>query len=319
MPKLQLGMYWAATCGGCDVAVLDTNEKILDIAAAADIVFWPIATDFKRHHVEALADKAIDVCLFNGGVRSSEHEEMAHLLRAKSKVLVAFGACASYGGIPGLANVANRQQVFDYVYAKSPSIDNPNGVVPQTRLTVPEGELTLPLFWDSVQTLAQTVPVEYFVPGCPPMADQIWNVVTAIVSGNLPAPGSVVGASEKAMCEECPRTKDEKKIKQFHRPHEVIPEPDKCLMEQGILCAGAATRGGCGYRCIKANLPCRGCYGPPPGVVDQGAKMLSAAASVIDSEDPEEVARIIDQIPDPLGYFYRFGLPNSLLRRARIQ
>lgn len=319
MAKLQLGLYWAATCGGCDVAVLDTHEKILDIAAAADILFWPIATDFKRAHVEALPDKAMDVCLFNGGVRSSEHEEMAHLLRAKSKVLVAFGACASYGGIPGLANVANREQVFHTVYKKSASTANPHGVTPQTSTQVAEGELTLPEFYDSVKTLAQTVPVDYFVPGCPPMADQIWNVVTAIVSGQLPAPGATVGASEKAMCEECPRTKDEKKIKRFVRPHMIIPEPDKCFMEQGILCAGAATRGGCGYRCIKANLPCRGCYGPPAGVADQGAKLLSAAASIIDAEEPEEIEQILAGIPDPLGYFYRFGLPNSLLRRARLQ
>lgn len=318
MSKLNLALYWAGTCGGCDVAVLDTNEKILDIAAAADIVFWPIATDFKRQHVEALPDKAIDVCLFNGAIRSSENEEMAHLLRAKSKVLVAFGACASFGGIPGLANQSTKGEVFDYAYAKSPSTDNPEGTRPQTSYEVPEGTLTLPGFYNTVKTLKQTVPVDYFVPGCPPMPEQIWNVVETIVGGQLPAPGAVLGASDKALCEECPRVKEEKKVKRFFRPHEIIPEPERCLMEQGIVCAGAATRAGCGARCIKANLPCRGCYGPPAGVVDQGAKMLSAAASIIDSEDPSEIERILEGIVDPLGYFYRFGLPSSLLRRARL-
>ena len=65
MAKLKLASYWAAACGGCDVAILDVHEKILDIAAAADIVFWPIATDFKYSDVEAMPDADIDVTLFH--------------------------------------------------------------------------------------------------------------------------------------------------------------------------------------------------------------------------------------------------------------
>ena len=97
MAKPKIALYWAASCGGCDVAVLDTNEKILDIADIADIVLWPIALDFKYHHVEAMEDGAIDLCLFNGAIRNSEQERIAQLLRAKSKVMVAFGACACFG------------------------------------------------------------------------------------------------------------------------------------------------------------------------------------------------------------------------------
>ena len=85
MAKLKLASYWAAACGGCDVAILDIHEKILDLAAAADIVFWPIATDFKYSDVEAMPDGHIDVTLFHGAVRNSENEHLAHLLRAKSK------------------------------------------------------------------------------------------------------------------------------------------------------------------------------------------------------------------------------------------
>lgn len=74
MAKLKLAIYWAASCGGCDVAILDINERILDVAALADIVFWPIAIDFKYSDVEAMEDKSIDICLFNGAVRNSEHQ-----------------------------------------------------------------------------------------------------------------------------------------------------------------------------------------------------------------------------------------------------
>src|SRR5512136_1321628 len=146
MAKLKLASYWAAACGGCDVAILDIHEKILDLAAAADIVFWPIATDFKYSDVEAMPDDNIDVTLFHGAVRNSENEHLAKLLRAKSKVLVAFGSCAHIGGIPGLANLFSRQEIFQRVYRDSPSTVNPQGTEPQTRTRVPEGELTIPEF-----------------------------------------------------------------------------------------------------------------------------------------------------------------------------
>ncbi len=109
--------------------------------------------------------------------------------------------------------------------------------------------------------------------------------------------------------------KKETKISRFFRPHEIIPEPDICLLEQGIYCAGIGTRAGCEALCPSVGMPCRGCYGPPPGVFDQGAKIVSALGSIIDSEDPDEVDRIMEQIPCPAGLFYRFSLPHSILRR----
>ena len=136
MAKLKLASYWAAACGGCDVAILDIHEKILDLAAAADIVFWPIATDFKYSDVEAMPDGHIDVTLFHGAVRNSENEHLAHLLRAKSKALVAFGSCAHIGGIPGLANLFTREEIFKRVYHETPSTVNPEKVEPQPKLAV---------------------------------------------------------------------------------------------------------------------------------------------------------------------------------------
>ncbi|MDH5532548.1 MAG: oxidoreductase, partial [Candidatus Bathyarchaeota archaeon] len=138
--KLKFAFYWAASCGGCEITVLDINEKILDVVAIADIVFWPVAIDIKYKDVEAMPDKYIDVCFFNGAIRTEEQEHMAKLLRKKSKVLVAFGSCACRGGIPGLANVANRREVFERAYLQSPSTINPNSVTPKTSFKVPEGE-----------------------------------------------------------------------------------------------------------------------------------------------------------------------------------
>jgi len=323
--KPKLAMYWAASCGGCEISILEVNEAILDVADFFDIVFWPVGLDFKVKDVEAMEDGEVLLCLFNGAIRTSEQQEMAELLRRKCQVMVAHGACACWGGIPALGNVANREEIFDRAYFSSPSTDNPDKVTPQTSTRVAEGELTLPEFFDTVYALDQVIPVEYYMPGCPPVVDQTLAVVEAVITGvqtgDLPPPGSVIGAGEKTVCDECPRdVTEEKKVKQFRRIHLCDDlDPKRCLLEQGIVCAGPATRSGCGAQCVNVNMPCRGCYGPAAGVMDQGAKLLSAMASVIDSDDPDEVQSIVDTIDDPLGYAYRFGMAKSSLMRVKTE
>jgi len=320
MSKPKLALYWAASCGGCEIAVLDVEEKILDVAGFFDIVFWPCAMDFKYKDVEAMADGSIDLCLFNGAIRNSENEALAHLLRKKSKVLAAFGSCAMDGCIPGLANLSTREEIFQTVYHQTPSTLNPEAIRPLPRVAVPEGELDIPTFYESVRTLGQVIPVDYFIPGCPPQPPQILAVLSAIMQGaQLPPAGSVLGAGEKTCCEECGRTRNEKRLKRFYRPWEIEPKVDECLLDQGIVCMGPATRSGCGALCVKANMPCRGCYGAAPNVADQGVKMVSAIASVIDAQDPAEINSILDQIADPAGTFYRFSLPSSILYRKQAE
>ncbi|MBE0415891.1 MAG: oxidoreductase, partial [Dehalococcoidia bacterium] len=192
-----------------------------------------------------------------------------------------------------------------------------NSTFPQTLTEVKEGELELPEFYDTVLTLADVVGVEYFMPGCPPPVNLILKVVDALATNSLPPAGSVI-ASEKSLCDECERKKEEKKITRIYRPHEIIPDPERCLLEQGIICMGPATRGGCGQRCILANMPCRGCFGPPAGVYDQGARMLSALASICDVKDEAEIGRIVEEVVDPAGTFYRFGMSSSMLKRKRM-
>ena len=115
--------------------------------------------------------------------------------------------------------------------------------------------------------------------------------------------------------EDCPRTREEKKITKFYRPWQIIQDPERCLLEQGIPCAGIVTRSGCGVRCPNTNMPCRGCYGPLPNVSDQGAKFVSALGSIIDSKDPAQIEQILTTVPDFVGYACRFGLPASSLQR----
>ncbi|MDA8336576.1 MAG: oxidoreductase [Peptococcaceae bacterium] len=317
MRKLRLASYWASACGGCDVAILDTNEHILDIAAVADIVFWPVAVDFKYSDVEAYDDRSIDVCLFHGAVRNSENEHLARLLRQKSEVLVAFGSCAVSGGIPALANFKRREDILNRVYRESPSTENPESVLPQPHFTAGDITLDLPDFYRRVYALDDIVPVDYYLPGCPPTPERIWEVFEVIVSGQLPPAGSTVGVADHSLCHECSRVKKEKKVKTFYRPHEIIPDRENCLLEQGLICLGPVTRGGCGARCIAANMACRGCYGPMPGIIDQGAKFISTLGSIIDEDRVEDAGAVIDRIVDPAGTFFRFSMAKSLLKGAR--
>ncbi len=320
--KPKFAMYWAASCGGCEIAVLNIHEKILVIDANYEVVFWPVAMDAKYKDVEAMPDGSIMLTLFNGGIRNSENEEMAHLLRRKTQYLVAFGSCACEGCIPGLANLSTPQQIFDAAY-QTVSTDNPQNVRPQFTWKAPEGELHIPAFYPVLKTLDQVVPVDYYMPGCPPESHQIAAVLDLILAArrgeaSLPPKGSVVGAGSTTVCDECPRQRNVKTITRFARIQDVAPvDPDLCLLEQGVPCNGPATRNGCGARCPRVGAQCIGCYGPAEGVIDYGARLMTAFASVIDAKEPEEIERILDGIPDLVGQFYRFNLAGSLLRAGK--
>jgi F420-non-reducing hydrogenase small subunit len=319
--KPKFAMYWGASCGGCEIAVLNTHEKILDVDANFEIVFWPVAMDAKYKDVEALEDGEILLTLFNGGIRTAENEHLAKLLRRKSKLLVSFGSCACEGCIPGLANLSTREQIFDAVY-DGPSTDNPDGVRPTYTWKAPEGELTFPEFYGVLRPLDQVIKVDYYMPGCPPESHQIAAVIDLVIQvlqgkAELPPAGAVIGAGVSTVCDDCPRTRNVKNLTHFTRIQHVKVDPQLCLLEQGILCNGPATRNGCGALCPKAGAACIGCYGPAEGVADYGARMITAIASVIDSNDPQEIERILDGMVDPVGSFYRFGLAQSLLKASR--
>src|SRR4030067_3138245 len=125
MAKPKLAIYWAASCGGCDIAILDIEAKILDVADFFDLVFWPVALDFKYDDIRRMDDKSISLTLFNGAIRNDENFEIARLLRQKSVVMCAFGSCATEGGIPALANLYDRESIIDYAFHKTPPSDNP--------------------------------------------------------------------------------------------------------------------------------------------------------------------------------------------------
>ena len=315
--KPKVAFYWCASCGGCEESVVDLAETILDVVAKVDIVLWPVAMDFKRKDVEAMPDGSILAALINGAIRSSEQEEMVRLLRRKSQIVIAYGACAHQGGIPGLGNQFSRSTMMKFAYEDSPSTQNPEHAHPMPEFADQGRLATLPTLWNVVRTLDQVIDVEYYLPGCPPTPKLLGQALEALLSGQAPPKGTVL-APDIALCEECPR-KDTKPtdlaIREFKRPHLALVDPETCLLAQGFLCMGPATRGGCEAVCIRGNMPCSGCFGPTSRVRDQGAKMLSSVCSAIAATDDKEIQDIVNTIPDPVGTLYRYGLAASLLRR----
>jgi F420-non-reducing hydrogenase small subunit len=299
--KARWAFFTLSGCRGCETLLLDVNYQIAPIADMADVAFWPWLLGSRRDDLAALPDGALDAAFVAGAVRTPADEEAASLLRAKARRLIAFGACAAFGGIPGLTNVAPT-----------------------------EGE--------RVRSLGQVVEVDYVVPGCPPPANFAWAALQSLAAGDvssarlsylanmlpraaasavlagLEPPRGTVFAGDKAVCAACSRVKEEKKITAVYRPHAIAPEPARCLLEQGVICVGLATRGGCGGRCTAMGLPCRGCFGPAEAVPDPGANLVTAIASTIASDDPARIAAIVEDIVDPLGTFYRYSLPQAMLQ-----
>ncbi|MHA1220181.1 MAG: oxidoreductase, partial [Candidatus Heimdallarchaeota archaeon] len=318
MNKIKFAVAAGSYCGGCDMSIINLNEMLIPIEASIDLKYWQLAADFKIKDVEKLKDGEIDITLYNGPIRTSEHAEMAHLFRKKSKVLIAYGSCSCYGGIPQLANTFTAKELLDEIYVNGYNMDDSgkNHMRPESEYKKGR-KMTLPKLLDSCLPLAAEVDVDYYVPGCPPVPAQ-WEVLLEVVTnfiknGELPPKGTVV-AGTTALCEECGRTKpDEIVINKFLRPYEIDPDPEKCLLSQGLICMGPATRAGCGAQCtVGANMPCRGCFGPAPEVDDPGIKMLSAIASVAGAKKEGELGedglkKLMDQVVDPFGTFYRFA------------
>lgn len=316
MAKPKIAFYWCSSCGGCEESVIDLAEDLLTITSAADIVFWPIAIDAKYKDVAAMNDGEITATLINGAIRMDEQEQMARMFRKKSKLIIAHGSCAHLGGVVGLANFYKAEDVLRRVYKEVPTVNNPQGMLPKVKTIESGREVRLPCFYDNVMALDQIVDVDYYIPGCPPTPELIKKAIMMVLEDRLPPKGSVL-AEKKALCDTCPRKDsrpDELRIKEFKRLHETKWDPAKCFLDQAIICLGPATRGGCEARCINANMPCRGCFGPMDNVMDQGAKSLSFLSSIIDSRDEEELKKIADSIPDPAGLFYRYSLATSMLK-----
>jgi F420-non-reducing hydrogenase small subunit len=286
-----------SSCWGCHQSLIDLYEKLADVLPALDIKYWPAVVDFKEKDLESLRDKSVDAGFIEGVCRTEHDTHLLKVARSKAKLLVSYGTCSSYGGVYSLANLSTREELMKRKYLEAESLVSP---------AVPTGDL--PRITSSVRKNDTFVKFDLYLFGCPPTTDNIADAVTALIQGKP------VTSYMKTVCDECERNKEEKKdIKRYLRRYDGKADLVKCLLNQGYLCLGPGTRAGCGAQCpTKANAPCDGCYGPPDGVIDQGAKLLSAIASIAEMP-PEELDK---QMIDPIGQFYRFTFAHGLINKA---
>jgi F420-non-reducing hydrogenase small subunit len=280
---LKIAEEWLANCGGCEVTLLDIGEPLLDLLPQLEFVHIPVLTDNKYFGQTGEKDKLeipeADVGIISGSVRNEEHREITIEMRAKCKTLIALGSCACFGGIPALANQWQLQDLYDKVYRDSistDSADTPNQDIP-------------PLT-EKVLAIDEIVDVDVYIPGCPTAPQLIAQALTALLEGKP------FEMPERSVCDDCPVTREKKALVSIKRPLEGLLDSDeeligsRCFMEKGYLCLGPVTKTGCYItsgeeephmpRCIKGQMPCRGCFGPIRKGANPMVDMMGAISSI---------------------------------------
>jgi len=283
------------------MSLLDTGEALLDILPLIEIVHSPVLMDHKYYPHGGNGTKPeipeVDVALITGCIRNEENKFLAQEIRSKAKIVVANGSCASFGGVPALANMWTKEDLLDKVYKGVKSTEP--GLPPTDQV---------PALLDRVYALDEVVKVDVYLPGCPTDPSLMVNALKALIE-NKP-----FALSEKAVCEDCPLKREKKAISTIRRPLLAPESPERCLLEQGFLCLGPATRTGCGGeekvpRCIAGGFPCRGCFGPLRMGGNQMVDMMSALSTI---------GLDVKQIPDRLATFNRFTGAKGRLRPMKV-
>lgn len=289
MEKTSVATRSLECCFGCHISLLELHEELLGLFEAVDIKSSPL------NDVKIIPQVALGI--LEGAVGNEENEHVAKEMRQKSKILVALGTCACFGGIPAMRNLHPVEEVLKRAYVESEST---------VEGKIPDGP-EVPKHLRKVRALNQVIEVDYYIPGCPPKPKQILAAVKTILEGK-----AVVGPTHN-LCRECDRYHKEMLIPQRGFVTDSVCalmeleqiDDKKCFLEQGVLCLGPATREGCGASCLKVNIPCRGCYGPPPEAMEQGSKMVNALASIL----PAGGLMILE---DVVGSGYRYSLAVSI-------
>ncbi len=170
MAKPKISSDWMAGCAGCHMSLLDIDERIVQIAQAVDIRSTPI-TDLKEPDASG-----VDVGILEGGINNTANEEVAHKMRKRCKILVALGDCAVFGGVPAMRNFFDIQEALRRAYIETESTDAEGKIPDDPELAV----------MTRVRSINEVVPVDVFVPGCPPDPDVIYYMLSELAAGRKP-------------------------------------------------------------------------------------------------------------------------------------
>jgi NAD-reducing hydrogenase small subunit len=167
MSKTRLATVWLDGCSGCHMSFLDMDERLLDLSEKIDLVYSPLV-DHKEF------PESVDVTLIEGSVSSAEDLAKIRHIRHRTKILVSLGDCAVTGNVPVMRNPFGVDAVLQRVYVENAA---PNSPVPTQ---------VVPALLPRVRPVHEVVPVDIFMPGCPPSADTIFAALTEILEGRQP-------------------------------------------------------------------------------------------------------------------------------------
>ena len=176
-PRLRFATVWLAGCSGCHMSFLDLDEWLFELAQHVDVVFSPVASDVKEY------PEGVDVCLVEGAVANADNLALALQLRQRTRLVISFGDCAVTANVPGLRNLwaqvdgGSRQSVLDRGYLE----------LADTGAQHPHAPGIVPELLERVLPLHEVIPVDLYLPGCPPSADRIRAAIEPLLRGALPA------------------------------------------------------------------------------------------------------------------------------------
>jgi len=170
--KITIATAWLDGCSGCHMSFLDMDQRLVDLAEKIEIVYSPLV-DTKELPVD------VDVGILEGSVSNDEDLHKAKLFRERCKLLISLGDCAVNGNVPAMRNPFNLQDVYDRAYRENVTL---NPQIPT---------VDVPALLDQVKPVHGVVPVDVFVPGCPPEADAIYHVLSELIAGRMPDPSQV--------------------------------------------------------------------------------------------------------------------------------
>jgi F420-non-reducing hydrogenase small subunit len=245
MSPVRVNAEWLSVCGGCEVAILDLHEQILDVLGAVQLQRCPVLTDIKDY------PKA-EVGLVSGAIRNEHDRHAAEQMRASCDTIIAWGTCAVYGGIPGAGIVHSRESIFEAAYSKNRT--TVGGTPPTQRVDALETR---------VVPIDEVIPVDLYLPGCPPHPAFILEALLSLVQGRPPK------TRQESVCARCKRTMVKTDVDRIKSNHEGDPDADQCLLSQGYVCLGSVTLDRCAAPCPNNGVTCTGCAGPTMQVLTE--------------------------------------------------
>jgi len=172
MNRLKVATVWFGGCSGCHMSFLDLDEFLIDLAGLVDLVYSPVI-DVKEY------PENVDLCLIEGAICNEDNLELLHKVRARTKVLVSFGDCAVTGNVPAIRNQLGSRNVENVLQCAY--IDNA-----QENRRLPSSDGIVPPLLNRVLPVHEVVPVEHYLPGCPPAAANIKALLVAVLAGRAP-------------------------------------------------------------------------------------------------------------------------------------